>query len=418
MANEWRDLLHSDNPAERAQAVKMIALSGNHDNLQYLKNIVENDPDPRLREYARKAARHLYSSLQAPQQEAAPLSPVGSDKKTKRESTSSILPNPSDPKDNKLPQAVIQEAEGKVQRAFSLHTRGQTKKALQLFAQALELNPELKKDSFARSVALEITGLDQLEAFRSLEDHKMLNKLIDAAPGRGKTPRQKIIPASTEPKEKTDQDGRSRSNLIMVWLNFFHMTESFFQDEMEKANNEDTFLSVMVYTITAVLIFLISGFFQIQQITTLMEDQLPQLSINLGMIFFFILIGTVILTPLSFYLTVGMQYLGVRLFGGSGEYKTHAYLMALIQVPVTILGGVLSMLAFIPIVWFISGLAGFGLSIYSIILTVRSAKAAHNVTTAQAIGGIIVPPLILALIGGCLLMTLGSTLAGVLSQLQ
>jgi len=32
----------------------------------------------------------------------------------------------------------------------------------------------------------------------------------------------------------------------------------------------------------------------------------------------------VIMTPLSFYLSVGLQYLGVRLFGGSGDFKSHA----------------------------------------------------------------------------------------------
>ena len=65
MEQNWRDQLQSDDPKIRAQAVKKLAASGNHDNLKYLKEIVENDPDPQLREYARKAARHLYSS-QAP----------------------------------------------------------------------------------------------------------------------------------------------------------------------------------------------------------------------------------------------------------------------------------------------------------------------------------------------------------------
>jgi len=147
-----------------------------------------------------------------------------------------------------------------------------------------------------------------------------------------------------------------------------------------------------------------------------MGEQLPQLGLNLGMIFFFILIGTVIMTPLSFYLGVGIQYLGVRLFGGSGDFKSHAYLMALIQVPMTILSGVISLLALIPLIGFVAGLGGLGLSIYTIILTVRAVKAAHNVTTGRAIAGIIVPPLVLMFIGGCLMVVFGSALGGLLDQ--
>ncbi len=46
----------------------------------------------------------------------------------------------------------------------------------------------------------------------------------------------------------------------------------------------------------------------------------------------------------------------------------------MIQVPATILGGFLPLLAFVPIVRYFSGLAGVGLSIYIIILILCNIK--------------------------------------------
>ena len=151
---------------------------------------------------------------------------------------------------------------------------------------------------------------------------------------------------------------------------------------------------------------------------TLGPMDLPPIDINIGMIFFVILIATVIMTPLSFYLSVGMQYLGGRLFGGSGTFKVHAFLMALVQVPMTVMSGVVTLLALIPVVNILAGLAGFGLSIYGIILTVRMVKVVHGLGTGQAVAAIIIAPVVLSLIGGCLILTIGSSLLGSLMQLQ
>jgi len=280
----------------------------------------------------------------------------------------------------------------------------------------LELKPDLGKNSFSRSVASELTGKPFQEAMLILGDPDKLSEFIEINHGKAKKGRQKA--SSPSPAKKRPQADRSKSGLIQTWLSFFGMTEDLFLAEQEKANTEDTLLSVLVHTIAAVVIFMISGFFQFQQITTLLGEQLPALGFNLGMIFFFILIGTVILTPLTFYLSVGLQFLGARLFGGSGDFKSHAYLMALVQVPITVIGGVVSLLSLIPVIGFIGGLAGFALSIFSIILTVRLVKVTHNLPTGKAVAGILVPPIALSVIGGCIMMTVGSSLINMISQMQ
>ena len=217
----------------------------------------------------------------------------------------------------------------------------------------------------------------------------------------------------------------SRTNLITAWLSFFGMSEKFFQVEAQKANGEDTLVSVLALTIAAVVIFMSNGFFQFQQIMNIINEELPAMGtdlppidFNIGMIFFGILIATVIMTPLSFYLSVGMQYLGGRLFGGSGTFKVHAFLMALIQVPMTVMSGVVTLLALIPVVNILAGLAGFGLSIYGIILTVRMVKVVHGLGTGQAVAAIIIAPVVLSLIVGCLILTIGGSLLGSLMQVQ
>jgi hypothetical protein len=433
MAQDWITQLDSEDPKVRAQAVKAIALSGNQDYLKHLIEIAEIDPDAQLREYAKKAAQHLFSSqaktestptptpTYAPEPELEPIGqPPAAPEKTDSEIAAALANPMMESEEDDLSNADVREATSKVQRAFSLHTGGQTKKALQIFAQALEINPLLIKDTYAKSVASELTGKPAQEALLILGDPDRLSEFIEVNYGKAKKGGKKDGKKASSPTrpKKQPQENRSRDGLIQTWLSFFGMTEDLFLAEQEKANTEDTLLSVLVYTIATVVISMVTGFVQFQQITTLMGEQLPQLGFNLGTIFFIILIGTVIMSPISFYLTTGMQYLGTRIFGGSGDFKTHAYLMALVMVPATVLGGVVSLLAFIPVIGFLAGLAGFGISIFTIFLNVRLIKSAHNVSTGQAVASIIIPPIVLSVIGGCILMTVGSSLLAGLSQLQ
>lgn len=417
MAQNWIEDLNSDDPRVRAEAVKQIALSGNHEYLSYLKEIVENDPDPQLREYAKKAARHLYTSAATPAPAAVPTpapEPVSLEPDMKKIAEQAMM----EPEEDSLSRADKKAAADLVQRAFTLHTSERTHKAIPIYAQALEINPELVKEPYARSVAGEITGKSPEQALHILKDPNARQELIDEIRGKDKKGKKGKSPAPLKEEKERPQTSNEPSGLIQTWLSFFSMNESFFDREQERANSEDTLLSVLVYTIATVVISMVTGFFQFQQITTLMGEQLPELGFNLGTIFFIILIGTVIMSPISFYLSVGLQFLGVRIFGGSGDFKSHAYLMALILVPATVLGGVVSLLAYIPVIGFLAGLAGFGLSIFSIILTVRLVKSVHNVTTGRAVAGIIVPPIVLMAIGGCILMTIGSSLLATLSQVQ
>lgn len=345
------------------------------------------------------------SSQQRPAQVASPVP-----KKERR-------PQPSEDQETlaELPPVKIDEtersaAENKIQRALSLHMRGDTPKALKSFAQGLDLNPNLANETFTRSVAAELTGLSSDEALRILMDPEDRKELLNPPKEKSKDPAPEPAPSAMQ---KPDDLRGPGSGLIQTWLSFFRMTENFFRHEIGPANTEDTLVSVLVHTITMVITFLITGSLQLQQINSLLGSQLP----NLGSFFFILLLGVVIMAPVTLFLGAGLQYLGLRLFGGAADFKSHLYTIALITVPMTVISLGLSLLSLVPIVNIFAGLAGLGLSIFGLIINVRAMKVVHNLPTGRAVAGILLPPLILVFIGGCILISLGSMLAGMLETL-
>jgi hypothetical protein len=202
---------------------------------------------------------------------------------------------------------------------------------------------------------------------------------------------------------REEQQNRSFSELTAIWINPFQMTERFFKAEIPYANTEDTLLSVFVYTIAAVLFSMVTGFFQLQNIFTMLPPELSAVIPNLGMLILILLFGSVLLTPISFYIQVGVQYLGARIFGGTGLFKSQAYIQGLVQVPFTILGGLISLSFLIPILGFVFGLIGFGISIFALIVNVRAIKAVHDLSTGRAVAAMIIPPIAVSLIFGCLI---------------
>ncbi len=196
MEKQLKVQLQSKDPKQRAQAIKSLALSGESENIQVLKEIHENDPDPHIQEYARKAALHLYTTLNSAKSKKTSPSTSKSYRTVPKKRESSPKDSSTESGKKKPARVDIQAAERKVQRAFSLHSAGQTKKALQFFIQAIELNPDLDKDPFAENIAAELTGLPYEEAFQSLKDRTEQKELLNSAQGRTKKPVRKIRPLS------------------------------------------------------------------------------------------------------------------------------------------------------------------------------------------------------------------------------
>jgi hypothetical protein len=209
-----------------------------------------------------------------------------------------------------------------------------------------------------------------------------------------------------------DDEYRSFGQLTQVWMKFFGMTESFLKVEAKQSNNSDTFLCVAIYTIITVIFSTFSMYIQFNNIPPEIFDELSTVGIdifsNIGMIVVGFMVCSIIFSPIAFYFGVGIQYIGARIFGGIGEYKTQAYLQAIILVPITIIGGLGSLISLVPFIGFVFGIIGIIVSIYGFILNVRAIKVAHDLTTGKAVGSLIIPPIALMVIIFCVSLGLGA----------
>lgn len=173
--------LNSKDPRERAKAIKTMALSGDRENIVILKDINEFDPDPQIREYARKGALHLYQNLNEPE-EGVPQAVKKEPFQAKANELTSVTldTTPKQVEKQKVSKPDREKADKLVQRAFTLYSTDQTKKAIKSFKKALELNPGLEGETFAGNLAMELTGLPLETAFVSLQGPKAKQELLES----------------------------------------------------------------------------------------------------------------------------------------------------------------------------------------------------------------------------------------------
>lgn len=192
-----------------------------------------------------------------------------------------------------------------------------------------------------------------------------------------------------------DNSPRSIEQVMALWLKAFEMDESFFSEEANHPNWIATFFGVMLYSVVISLLIIVA--INILPLIGLSElfsgyDEFTYLAIS-------ILCGLV-LVPFTFYISNGVYYLGARLLGGSGSYKTQTYLMSLFTVP---LGILVQALSFIPCLGTIASLL---ISFYMIILTLRVMRVTHGLSFGRTLLSVFYPYL-LVLIPLCLLAIWG-----------
>jgi len=120
-------------------------------------------------------------------------------------------------------------------------------------------------------------------------------------------------------------------------------------------------------------------------------------------------IGTVICgTPviaifsvIGFAVGVALVQWVAKLFGGTGTFEKLAYAFSAITVPYSVVAAVLALFGIIPFVGILTGLVGFALSIYVIVLEVLAVKAVNNLDTGKAVGSVLLPGLVILLLICC-----------------
>ncbi len=181
MNQKLDEQLDSKDPRERAQAIKTLALSGEKANMDILKDIHEFDPDPDIREYARQAALHLFQSIKETEVDSTQAVKKESSHLHAKELTSTTLDTtPRKVEKQGVSKPDREKADKMVQRAFTLYSTDQTKKAVKVFTKALEINPGLESQTFAGNLAMELTGLPLETAFASLRGPQAKKELLES----------------------------------------------------------------------------------------------------------------------------------------------------------------------------------------------------------------------------------------------
>ncbi len=187
-----------------------------------------------------------------------------------------------------------------------------------------------------------------------------------------------------------------------LWLKVFQMNDAFFAAEAPRARNGNTLLAVIILAVVTTIF----GFLQEaigstnQLIQRFFGTNTPQPNIQGGYLVCGLLVALV-LTPIGYYIGMGILHLGAVIFGGRGSYTTLAYLVSLFYVPLGIAGAVV---ALIPC---LGALISLAIGIYSIVLTVRALKVNYQLTTGRAVGAYFLPTLVILLLFGiCLVVVL------------
>lgn len=143
-------------------------------------------------------------------------------------------------------------------------------------------------------------------------------------------------------------------------------------------------------------------------------QQIPMGSGGAGLSFGVLICGLpilIIFTLLGFAINVGLTQWVAKMFGGTGNFEKLAYVYASFIVPISAVSAVLVMLGAIPFIGFLFSLISFGVSIYSLVLSVLAVKAVNNFDTGKAVGSIFLPGLVILIFICCCVVIVG-VLAG------
>jgi hypothetical protein len=181
-----------------------------------------------------------------------------------------------------------------------------------------------------------------------------------------------------------------------LWLKLFEMGEGLFAKEAPRASDSNVLISILILSIVTALLSsattLIGGGTVMSGPVAPPSDVPSPTTPSTGSLLLTSACCGILGTFLGFYIGNTLLYFGARVFGGTGDFGTQAYLQSLFIVPIGILSSVLSPLSAIPTVGnCIFGLFSLALTVYAVVLTVRALKVAHGLSREKAIGAALVP---------------------------
>ena len=125
-------------------------------------------------------------------------------------------------------------------------------------------------------------------------------------------------------------------------------------------------------------------------------------------------IGAAITTLVFALVTFVVQWLA-RMFGGTGSYDQLAYALAAIVAPYTILSAIGTLFSAVPYVgWCITVLFALA-GLYILVLEVMAVKGVNRIGWGAAIGSLLIPAVVIAVLCACLI---SATFAALLPVIQ
>ena len=192
---------------------------------------------------------------------------------------------------------------------------------------------------------------------------------------------------------------RPFSEIPRLWAKVLQMTEEFFALEAPRASGSNTLIGLLIMAVaTTVLTTISSLIWGGAQMAFLPAEYRDAFTETAGANVLCTLCSGLIGTFIGFYISNGLVYLGARIFGGSGDFTTQAYLVSLFAVPLGVASAVLGL---IPCVGAIAALAA---SIYAVVLNVRAVKVTHRLDTGQAVAAVLLPALVIFVLVACLVV--------------
>lgn len=231
-----------------------------------------------------------------------------------------------------------------------------------------------------------------------------------------------MIPNSNYENNNITVEPHSFENIIRLWMKIFSMDERFFLREIPRTDGLNTFVGVIVYAVVITVNSMLTTALTFSETMTNIPLEYVEFLPDSTTFLLVSLCGGLIGTPLTFYIGNGILYGIARLFGGSGDYAVQTYLQSLYIVPLGIITVVLYLISLVPILGnFIYYPVLIVVSIFGIILIVRSLKAAHDFSTGRAVLVIFAPMIVVFAIFTCILIfslaALGPVSQGTFSNL-
>lgn len=199
MLDELIAQLESFDPEQRRRAIIALGRSGDLEALPHLAQVFRTDPDPQLRELARKAGIHIRdlnqarrdapnASASAEAQKRSVIRPLsGAEELVKPDASPSAeqaaedrrtYTGPVRGRDYEVSREDRERARSYLDSALTLNMRGDNARAMKSLAAALKYNPNLINDAYFNSIVATVTGLEGDGAIQMVLDSNQRQNFV------------------------------------------------------------------------------------------------------------------------------------------------------------------------------------------------------------------------------------------------